>query len=99
MRIIGVHPVVDADEPCCLFEIESEVEIDWRKVTQKVEGEAEANWQVPWLEQKLNGNRWAFFLHYVKFDRPLLTQFESIKLPPVSPMPLHLKSIRYEPPD
>jgi hypothetical protein len=99
MRIIGVHPVVDASERCHLFEIESETEPDWRKVTQKVDGKERSNWQVPWSERQVGANRWVFFLHYVKFDRPLLTSEGPVSLPTESPVPKHLESILYEPPD
>lgn len=41
--------------------------------------------------------RLAFFLHYIHFDRPLLTPYGSYELPPPTPMPERLKGmIEYE---
>ena len=44
--------------------------------------------------------RLAFFIHFVNFDNPLLSQFGKLRLPPESSMPKRLKNlIKYVPVD
>ena len=86
-----------------LLEIEiepAETEVDWTAITQPVEGQPRANWQVPYDERRLEGrkNYWAFFFHFLDRSRPLQTQLGDRKLPEVTPIPPHLQSIRYEVP-
>lgn len=61
-----------------LIEIEvvpADAEIDWSSVAQPIPGVDESDWQVPYDEELLDAarGRWAFFLHFVHPDRPLLT--------------------------
>jgi hypothetical protein len=42
--------------------------------------------------------RLAFFFHYLDLERPLLTPFGPVQLPPASELPDRLSMIRYEPP-
>ena len=63
------------------------------------------SWQVAYDERFLDSpestrSRLIFFLHFVRFDRPLKTPFGDAALPTPTPMPPRLASIvRYEPPD
>ncbi len=84
-KVIGIHPV-DAPEPCHLVECEfaSPVKMfDWGKVTQRVDGEPEANWQAVLDEQEVgqDGNRWVFFFHYLDAAKPLLVYGHEVPLP------------------
>jgi hypothetical protein len=101
MRIIGVHPI-PAKEPCHLVEIELKApfdEFDFGLVTQEMPDEPKANWQVAYDEQQVTnyeaGSRWAFFFHYLDFERPLFTPLGPITLPEPTPVPPHLKAIEY----
>jgi hypothetical protein len=77
-----------------------DAEIDWGAVTQPVEGQPRANWQVPYDERRLQKeeNRWAFFFHYLDLTCPLQTQLGDRTLPDPTPTPLHLRSTVYEVP-
>jgi hypothetical protein len=41
--------------------------------------------------------RFAFFMHFLDPDRPLDTPFGPVALPPVTPLPVRLRSFHYEP--
>ncbi len=102
ITILGVH-YVDAPEPCYLVEVQldpPETDYNWDEVTQELPGEPQDNWQVPLDERPLDntGTRWAFFFHYLDFNKPLLTPNGQIALPALSPMPEHLSNIEYEGP-
>lgn len=43
--------------------------------------------------------RLVFFFHYLDLSKPLMTPFDSIKLPKEDPIPKRLSQINYEPPD
>jgi hypothetical protein len=101
IRIIGVHPI-SAKEPCHLLEIELKAPsdgFDFGLVTQEMPHQPKANWQVAFDEQQLGnneaGSRWAFFFHYLNFERPLLTPLGPITLPEPTPIPMHLEAIEY----
>jgi hypothetical protein len=62
-----------------LLEIEvcpADSDIDWGAVTQPIRDEPSETWQVPYDEQRIgeDGNRWAFFFHYLDLNRPLRTE-------------------------
>jgi hypothetical protein len=44
-------------------------------------------------------SRLVFFLHFLSFDRPLLTPAGPVELPALIPLPPRLASIEYEPVD
>jgi hypothetical protein len=102
VKVLGVHPVDDAPEPCALIEvaIDNADDFDWGAVTQEVDGQPRDNWQAPWDEQPLDKEerRWAFFFHYLDDGKPLLTADGPVKLPKSTPRPKHLKAIKYEEP-
>jgi hypothetical protein len=83
-----------------VFAVPVDADIDWGAVTQPVEGQPRANWQVPYDERRLRKeeNRWAFFFHYLDLTRPLQTQLGDRALPDPTPTPPHLGSIVYEVP-
>ena len=58
VRVLGVHRVKDAAEPCHLVEIEvnGEGEFDVGAITQSLAGVPEAEWQVPYDEHELGGD-------------------------------------------
>lgn len=104
VKVVGVHPVT-AEEPVHLIEIEltgNLDEFDFAEVTQEVKGKPRENWQAAYDERELSKGggavRFAFFFHYLDFEKPLLTPFGEVKLPAVSKAPTHLKSIEYEQP-
>lgn len=104
VKIIGVHPV-PADESVHLIEIEVEEStgpFDFGAVTQETPDQPCENWQVAYDERELNSVdgkvRFAFFFHYLDPGKPLRTSYGSVKLPAVSPIPLHLSEIEYEAP-
>jgi hypothetical protein len=104
LTILGVHPVA-ADEPCHIVEILLEGtndEFDFGDVTQEIADQPRANWQVAYDEQLLEKSdrksRYAFFFHYLDLGKPLRTPLGLVALPPVTRMPTHLKSIKYEAP-
>jgi hypothetical protein len=84
-----------------LIEIEAcpaDAEIDWIDITQATPNQPKSSWQVPWDERKLEYHhaRWAFFMHYLNPNAPLLTPVGPVSLPPATPTPRHLENIRYE---
>jgi hypothetical protein len=86
-----------------LLEIEIEptdADIKWSAVTQPIEGQPQANWQVPYDERRLDEREghWSCFFHLLDRSRPLQTQLGDRKLPEVSPIPSHLEGILYEAP-
>jgi hypothetical protein len=103
LKIIGVHPV-EAPEPCHIIVVELTEppgeEFDFGEFTQEVEGEPRSDWQVAYDERPLDDSllRWAFFFHYLDFQRLLMTPFGKMILPRETPIPSHLKDIEYWPP-
>ncbi|MBK9163747.1 MAG: hypothetical protein IPM21_07530 [Acidobacteria bacterium] len=101
MKVLGVHPV-EAPEPCYLIEVEidEDNEIDWESITQPSEDVPPLEWQVPWDEQRVNSeqNRWAFFFHFLDVGKPLLVMDRPITFPVPTPLPEHLRKIKYFPP-
>ena len=102
MQIIGVHPV-DSDEPVHLIELridEDDSDLDWASVTQPSDNADRSYWQAAYDEQQVPGSpgHWCFFLHYLDLSKPLETNLGPLALPPASPMPTHLRFIRYEEP-
>ena len=104
VKIVGVHPV-PAEEPIHLIEIEIEEPADafeFGAVTQAKPGVPRENWQVAYDERKLASadgkTRFAFFFHYLDLEKALITSHGSVKLPPVSPIPAHLRGVEYEAP-
>lgn len=86
-----------------LFEVEIEpadADVDWCAITQPIEGQPKANWQVPYDERRVDEreNHWAFFFHFLDRSRPMQTQLGDRDLPGSTPIPPHLRSIRYEVP-
>ena len=103
-RIIGVHPV-EADEPVHLVEllVDGDADdFDIGEVTQEVAGQPKSNWQAPYDERVLDESdgkiRYAFFFHYLDFEKPLLTPAGSVAIPKPTKQPAHLKDIEYESP-
>jgi hypothetical protein len=99
-RVIGVHPVL-ADEPVHLIELEVDRgvdDFDWEQVTQEVPDTPRSDWQAVYDEQEIGENRFAFFFHHLDMTRPLLSAAGPLSLPPESPVPEHLRDIRYETP-
>ena len=94
LKIIGVHPI-EAAEPCHLIEIElmeaPGSEFDFGDFTQEAPGEPRSNWQVAYDERSLDDSllRWAFFFHYLDFQRPLKTPFGDMTPPRETPIPDH----------
>lgn len=87
-----------------LFEVElrrDQGNFDFGTITQEVEGRPEANWQVPYDEQKLedtqSGSRWVFFFHYLDSRKPLLTPFGLLEVPPPGELSPELSGIKYSP--
>jgi hypothetical protein len=104
VKIIGVHPV-EADEPVHLIELLVEGDADTfdiGEVFQEVAGQPKSNWQAPYnervLEERDGKIRYAFFFHYLDFQKPLLTPAGSVPLPKPTKKPAHLKDIMYESP-
>jgi hypothetical protein len=86
-----------------LLEIKVEppdAEVDWMAITQPIDGQPQANWQVPYDERRLGEpeGHWAFFFHFLNRNRPLKTQLGDRTLPAPTPMPPHLQSTVYEVP-
>lgn len=100
--IVGIHPI-QAEEPVHLIEMRVAADagpIDWSAITQRIEGIDRAYWQLPYDERQipLHPGRWCFFLHYLDPSRPLSTPWGDIALPKATPVPEHLRFIRYEEP-
>jgi hypothetical protein len=86
-----------------LLEIEidpPDADIDWSAITQSIDGQPRANWQVPYGECRLEElkSHWAFFFHFLDPRRPLRTQLGDRELPEATPIPEHLRRVRYEVP-
>jgi hypothetical protein len=100
LTILGVHPVAGHRQ---LFLLEAELDpaapFSWDEVTQETAGQPRENWQVPYDEQPLDGDRkWAFFFHFLDLEQPLLTPAGPVPLPAPTPLPDRLRAIEYEPP-
>lgn len=76
----------------------SEAEIDWGEITQRIDGLPRDCWQVPWDEAPVDesAGRWAFYMHFVDETKPLSTPVGDRLLKPLSPIPEHLRKLRYE---
>ena len=110
IRVLGVHPVMEAPEPCHLVEIavDGTDAPDFDAITQENPELPRAEWQVAYDERSLSetastnntrgASRYAFFFHYLDLSRPLLTANGLAALPPPSPMPAHLRFVTYEEP-
>jgi hypothetical protein len=102
VKVLGVHAVEDAPEPCALIEVEIDegADFDWGSVTQEVDGQPRENWQAPWDERPLDKEerRWALFFHYLDSRKPLLTPGGPVKVPQPTPRPAHLQNLEYDPP-
>ena len=103
-KIIGAHPV-KADEP--VFQIELLIqgdinEFDIGDITQEIFGQPKSDWQVPYDERIIEASpqnvRYAFFFHYLDFNKPLLTPAGEIPLPNATKRPAHLQGIEYQSP-
>jgi hypothetical protein len=86
-----------------LLEIEIEpadADINWSAITQPIEGQPQANWQVPYDERRLDEpeSHWAFFFHFLDRGRPLQTQLGDRRLPNATSIPPHLQGVLYEVP-
>jgi len=102
MRAVGVQPI-DADEPVHLIEVQiapDQANFDWASVTQPGDNPDRSYWQAAYDERQVPGSpdRWCFFIHYLDPSKPLDTNLGPVVLPPVSPLPAHLRFIRYEEP-
>jgi len=100
----GVHRV-PGHERVFLIEIEVAGDVaafDFGDVTQELPDEPRPNWQVAYDEKELGRQggivRFAFFFHYLDPKKPLLTSFGAIVLPAESPIPQHLRDLKYEGP-
>ena len=105
VRIVGVHPVPDAEEPCHLIELAVALpddDFDFAAVTQVDAGQPESNWQVAYDERPVSESEtervYAFFFHYLDFAAPLLTSRGTLEVPEATPKPSHLQAVEYEPP-
>lgn len=86
-----------------LIEIEvspADTKVDWSRVTQAIPGVDGSSWQVAYDEERLDAarGRWAFFLHYVQSEQPLMTPAGDRALPAVTPLPQHLAHKTYDTP-
>ena len=102
LRVVGVH-VVAAWEPVHLIEIVLEgieQRLDWSSVTQPLDGRDTSYWQVPYDERRVPGTsgHWCFFFHYLDVSSPLRSNLGEMQLPLESPLPNHLRFVRYEEP-
>jgi len=73
-------------------------EIDWDAIAQHDSAQSRSNWQVPYDEQRIEGNGWVFWLHSVDLKQPLETELGPIQLPAPTPMPANLAKITYDAP-
>ncbi len=103
-KVIGVHPV-EAEEPVYLIEILVEGDVrkfDFDAVTQDTPNQPRSNWQSAYDERTLEESdvvaRYAFFFHYLDFDKPLLSKAGPLVLPKPEELPSHLQEIVYESP-
>ncbi|MBK8914524.1 MAG: hypothetical protein IPM64_07960 [Phycisphaerales bacterium] len=74
-----------------------DAEIDWGAFTQSIPGKERQNWQAAYDEELVDPERgrWAFYLHYVRPDQPLLTQVGDLTLPAATPLPPELAWKQY----
>jgi hypothetical protein len=99
-RVIGIHSI-PADEPVHLVELElgeNATDFDFGEITQEVPGQPRSNWQTAYDEREIGKNRFAFFFHYLDPEKPLLSPFGPLALPPESPASQHLQDVEYEQP-
>ncbi len=80
--------------------IPTKAEIDWSCVAQLLPEVDRGNWQVAYDEELIDPvrGRWAFFLHFVDSELPLLTPVGERVLPSVTPLPKYLVKMKYDPP-
>jgi hypothetical protein len=102
MRVVGVHPI-NANEPVHLIEVQiapDEADLDWASVIQPGDNPDRSYWQAAYDERQVpsSPDHWCFFIHYLDPSRPLDTNLGPVVLPPVSPLPAHLRFVRYEEP-
>jgi hypothetical protein len=76
----------------------TDADVNWSAITQPIEGQPRANWQVPYDERRIDAreNHWAFFFHFLDRSRPLQTELGDRELPQTTPIPPHLQWILYE---
>ncbi len=105
IKVIGVHAVPEAQEPCHLieFEIRGKYEdFDWSDVAQEDPKRPRENWQTAWDERVLdttsNRVRALCFIHYLDTERPILTSFGAVALPTPTERPARLQFVNYDPP-
>lgn len=109
IRVLGVHPVEEALEPCHLVEIavDGVSAPDFGAITQEDLGRPRVEWQVAYDERLVSetapgsapeSSRYAFFFHHLDITKPLQTASGLADLPPPSPVPGHLRSVTYEEP-
>jgi hypothetical protein len=101
-QILGIYAIV-ASEPVHLVEIDlGDVgpQLDWSSITQPIDGRDKSFWQVPYDELPVPGTsgHWCFFFHYLDVNSPLRSNLGDLHLPAESPLPNHLRFIRYEEP-
>lgn len=102
VQVVGIHPV-RALEPVHLIELivgDQLSVLDWSSITQPVEGQDVTYWQAPYDEREVPGvaGNWCFFFHYLDLARPLTSNLGALPLPQESPLPEHLRFIKYEEP-
>ena len=100
--VLGVHRV-KASEPVHLIEVtvgQAVESIDWCSFTQPLEGKDQTYWQVPYNEREVPGRsgNWCFFFHYLDLSRPMSSFAGDLHLPAETPIPAHLRFVRYEEP-
>jgi hypothetical protein len=113
VRVLGVYPVENAEQPCHLVELEVDIQEAFAvgMVTQEDPDLPRDDWQVAYDERRLNSEgreahewskafpgRVAFFFHYLRLDRPLLTPAGALPLPKPQERPSRLAFISYTPP-
>jgi hypothetical protein len=105
IRVVGVHPVT-ASEPAWLIQAQISTpfdEIDWNSITQPVPDKDQSFWQVAYDKHPLSipgGDQMfvVFFFHYLNLDRPLESAYGPLSFPEPTPVPAHLRFVKYEAP-
>jgi hypothetical protein len=102
MRVIGIHPI-EARQPVHLVEVEAQLDdmpIVWESITQPLADKEQSYWQVPYDELKVPDVtwRWCFLFHFLDLARPLASHVGDLELPAPTPVPEHLRFVRYEEP-
>lgn len=105
ITLAAVHPI-NASEPVWLVQAQISSpfgEIDWGSITQSDPEKDESFWQVAYDEQLLlisgSGDQTViFFFHYLDVGRPLESSYGPLSLPEPTPLPAHLRFVRYEAP-